>query len=107
MQSVINLYSARDSFLESCIYAVDDILSEAYKNKNTSDKATIISNINEEGITESYIFDFNKHDIDISYASIKVEITIFDSAGDLVELKCLSEYNPDEHIYKFAIIDLY
>ena len=107
MQSVNNLYSARDRFLESCNFAVSDILSEAYKNKNTSDKATIISNINEEGITESYIFDFNKHDIDISYASIKVEITIFDSAGDLVELKCLSEYNPDEHIYKFAIIDLY
>ena len=107
MQSVINLYSARDSFLESCKYAIDDILSEAYKNKNTSDKATIISNINEEGITESYIFDFNTIEADIVLASIKIEITVLDNAGDLVELKCLSEYNPDEHIYKFAIIDLY
>lgn len=107
MQSVNNLYSARDRFLEACNFAVSDILSEAYKNKNTSDKATIISNINEEGITESYTFDFNTVEADIVLASIKLEITVLDNAGDLVELKCLSEYNPDEHIYKFAIIDLY
>ena len=107
MQPIINLYAARDRFLESCNFAVSDILSEAYKNKNTSDKATIISNINEEGITESYIFDFNTIEADIVLASIKIEITVLDNAGDLVELKCLSEYNPDEHIYKFAIIDLY
>ena len=107
MQSVINLYSARARFLESCKYAIEDILSEAYKNKNTSDKADIISNINEEGITESYTFDFKTVVADIVLASIKLEITVLDNAGNLVELKCLSEYNPDEHIYKFAIIDLY
>ena len=107
MQSVINLYSARDSFIEACKYAIDDILSEAYKNKNTSDKATISSLINEEGMTESYLFDFNTVIADTVIASIKLEITVFDNAGDLVELKCLSEYNPDEHIYKFCIISLY
>ena len=107
MQSVINLYSARDSFIEACKYAIDDILSEAYKNKNESNLATIIPLVSEEDMTTGYVFDFNKHDIDMSYASIKVEITIFDNAGDLVELKCLSEYNPDEHIYKFCIISLY
>ena len=105
MQSVINLYSARDRFLESCNFAVSDILSEAYKNKNTSDKATIIPVISEEGMTTAWIFDFNTADMDL--ASIKLEMTVLDNAGDLVELKCLSEYNPDEHIYKFAIIDLY
>ena len=107
MQSVINLYSARDSFLESCNFAVSDILSEAYRNYSSSDKATIIPVISEEGMTTAWIFDFNTIVADIVLASIKLEITVLDNAGDLVELKCLSEYNPDEHIYKFAIIDLY
>ena len=107
MQSVINLYSARDRFLESCNFAVSDILSEAYRNYSKSDKATIIPVISEEDMTTAWIFDFNTVIADIVLASIKLEITVLDNAGDLVELKCLSEYNPDEHIYKFAIIDLY
>ena len=107
MQSVINLYSARDRFLESCNFAVSDILSEAYRNYSKSDKATIIPVISEEDMTTAWIFDFNTIEADIVLASIKLEMTVLDNAGDLVELKCLSEYNPDEHIYKFAIIDLY
>ena len=107
MQSVINLYSARDSFLESCKYAVDDILSEAYRNYSYSDKATIIPVISEEDMTTAWLFDFNKVIDDMSLASIKLEMTVLDNANDLVELKCLSEYNPDEHIFKLQIIDLY
>ena len=107
MQSVNNLYAARDRFLESCKFAIEDILSEAYKNKNTSDKATIIPVISEEGMTTAWIFDFNTIEADIVLASIKLEMTVLDNAGDLVELKCLSEYNPDEHIFKLQIIDLY
>lgn len=107
MQSVINLYEVRSQLFYSITVAIDDILSEAYKNKNESNLATIIPLVSEEDMTTGYVFDFNKHNIDMSYASIKVEITIFDNAGDLVELKCLSEYNPDEHDYKFSVIDLY
>ena len=107
MQSVNNLYSARDRFLESCNFAVSDILSEAYRNYSSSDKATIIPVISEEGMTTAWIFDFNTAIADMDLASIKLEMTVLDNANDLVELKCLSEYNPDEHIYKFAIIDLY
>ena len=107
MQSVNNLYSARDRFLESCNFAISDILSEAYRNYSSSDKATIIPVISEEDMTTAWIFDFNTVVPDMVLASIKLEITVLDNAGNLVELKCLSEYNPDEHIYKFAIIDLY
>ena len=107
MQSVINLYEVRSQLFYSIAVAIGDILADAYKNKNESNLATIIPLVSEEDMTTGYVFDFNKHDIDMSYASIKVEITVFDNAGDLVELKCLSEYNPDEHIFKFCIIDLY
>ena len=107
MQSVINLYEVRSQLFYSITVAIGDILAMAFKNKNESSLATIIPIVSEEDMTTGYVFDFNKHDIDMSYASIKVEITIFDNAGDLVELKCLSEYNPDEHIFKFCIIDLY
>ena len=107
MQSVINLYEVRSQLFYSIAIAIDDILAMAFKNKNESSLATIIPTVSEEDMTTGYVFDFNKHDIDMSYASIKVEITIFDNAGDLVELKCLSEYNPDEHDYKFSVIDLY
>ena len=107
MQSVINLYEVRSQLFYSIAVAIGDILAMAFKNKNESSLATIIPIVSEEDMTTGYVFDFNKHDIDMSYASIKVEITIFDNAGDLVELKCLSEYNPDEHDYKFSVIDLY
>ena len=105
MQSVINLYSARDRFIESCEFAVSDILSEAYRNYSQSDKATIIPVISEEDMTIAWIFDFNTVIADMTLASIKLEMTVLDNANDLVELKCLSEYNPDEHIFKLQLID--
>ena len=107
MQSVINLYSARDRFLESCNFAVSDILSEAYRNRSQSDKATIIPVISEEDMTTAWIFDFNTIISNTLLASIKLEMTVLDNNNDLVELKCLSEYNPDEHIFKLQILDLY
>ena len=105
MQSVINLYSARDRFMESCEFAVSDILSEAYRNYSESDKATIIPVISEEDMIIAWIFDFNTVIADTPLASIKLEMTVLDNVNNLIELRCLSEYNPDEHIFKLQIID--